>query len=759
MTTTVSSPAVPLPGDGDHSTAGKAGFLREFSETRGYLLGRPTRAVFTPSADALLFLRSPARSSEHDLYELDLASGKARLVLRASDLRATGGAGGDEELSPEEQARRERMRIVDRGFAAFALTPDGASIVVNHGGQLFVVSRATGIARALTAPGLPAPVDPRVSHKGGRIAYVSGGNVHVLDLVHPGALPQAITEGATEDHFFGLAEFVAQEEMARFEGMWWSPDGTRLAYAEVDQRHVERFAIADPARPERAPQIFAYPRTGTANAVVKLHIANLGPGATNEASGEGSPPSPSSSSPSAVVVLWDHDRYPYLARVVWDAEGAPLAILVQTRDQREAVLLAVDLETGRTSPLVTERDPAWVNLERDLPRFLPGGAGLLWATEGQGARALELRTIEGTVVKTLIGPGDGFLSVVHVVPDASAIFVLLGDALTSHLVRVDLATGARTTIIPDDGCDRIASVARHGTCVLETRQGSDRLPETRVLFPDGREVMVPAVAVAPPFRVNLTLTRTGGPHDFHAAIIRPAAFDPGQRYPVILHVYGGPHSLMVRADERHYLLDQWLADKGAVVVAIDNRGTPRRGRAWERAIKSAFGDVPLDDQVAGLTALAARFPELDLERVGVYGWSYGGYLSALAALRRPDFFKVAVAGAPVVDWLDYDTHYTERYMDLPDAAPAAYRGANLLTYARDLARPLLLIHGTADDNVYFFHSLKLADALVRAGRPFDFLPLARVTHQLADPAIREAVWNRVATFLFQHLRGPSPASG
>jgi dipeptidyl-peptidase-4 len=330
--------------------------------------------------------------------------------------------------------------------------------------------------------------------------------------------------------------------------------------------------------------------------------------------------------------------------------------------------------------------------------------------------------------------------------DGPAVFVLTGDALTSRLERIDLATGARTTIL-DGPFDRTVQLSRDGQVVLETTTGASSLPETRARFADGRVVAVPSVALAPPFRVNLQLCETEGTPHFHAAIIRPRGFSPGQRYPVVLHVYGGPHSQMVKADERHYLLDQWIADQGVIVVALDNRGTPRRGRVWERAIKGRFADVPLEDQIAGLRALGRQFPELDLDRVGVFGWSFGGYLAALAVLRRPDVFKAAAAGAPVVDWLDYDTHYTERYLDLPDRNPEAYRAANLLTYAAELTRPLLLIHGTADDNVYFFHSLKLAEALLRAGRSFDFLPLPRVTHQIADPALREQVWHRIAGFL------------
>ncbi len=704
-------------------------FLREFGETRGYLLGRPTRAVLTPAADTVVFLRSSGRSSEHELCELDIGSGRCRLLVRPADLMA----GATEEISPEEQARRERQRITDKGFTAFSLSPDGASVLLAFGGRLFLIARATGAARALTRADAAAPLDPRFSPDGRRVAFVRAGNVHVLELEGSGlSEPRTITTGANEDRFFGLAEFVAQEEMGREGGLFWAPDGTRLAYTEVDQRGVERFQIADPARPDRAPQSFAYPRAGKTNARVRLVIGS--------ATGTSRP----------VVIDWDRERYPYLARVLWDAAGVALTILVQTRDQRELVLLEVDEATGATRAIHTEQDAEWLNLERDLPRRLPDGR-LLWASEASGARTLSLLEPGGHVVRELLGADAGFLSLTHISHAAGGSFVyaLAGDALTSRLLKVEIETGAVTTVL-DESFDRTVQISNDGGTVLETRTGATALPETRVLVA-GRSLTLPSQAVVPPFRVNLSLVRTGGDPDLHAAIIRPRAFDPERRYPVVLHVYGGPHSLMVRADERHYLLDQWIADHGVCVVAIDNRGTPRRGRGFERAIKGRFGDLPLEDQVHGLTMLGEKFPELDLGRVGVFGWSFGGYLAALAAMRRPDVFRAAVAGAPVVDWHDYDTHYTERYLDLPDRRPDAYRAASLLTHASQLACPLLLIHGTADDNVYFFHSLKLADALVRAGRPFEFLPLPRVTHQLADPIVREQVWRRVAGFLLPKL--------
>jgi dipeptidyl-peptidase-4 len=350
-----------------------------------------------------------------------------------------------------------------------------------------------------------------------------------------------------------------------------------------------------------------------------------------------------------------------------------------------------------------------------------------------------------------VSTGDGFLSLVHVNPNARWAHVLCGDAVTNRIARVSLRGPEPPVVLTGDTAEHAPVFARDGSVFADTRTVAEGWPQVLVISADGiKRGQLPDVAERPPFQVSLELT-TVGEQRFHAAVIRPRAFQPGQRYPVIVQVYGGPHALTVKSDQRQYLLHQWIADHGAIVVAIDNRGTPRRGRAWERAIKGRFGDVPLDDQVAGLQALGARYPELDLDRVGIYGWSFGGTMAAMAVLRRPDIFKVGVAGAPVVDWLDYDTHYTERYLDLPEAAPEAYRVSNLLTYAASLRNPLLLIHGTADDNVYFFHSLKLADALFRAGRPFEFLPLPGITHQLPDPTVRERLWRRMTDFLLDHL--------
>jgi dipeptidyl-peptidase-4 len=263
---------------------------------------------------------------------------------------------------------------------------------------------------------------------------------------------------------------------------------------------------------------------------------------------------------------------------------------------------------------------------------------------------------------------------------------------------------------------------------------------------------LPSCAEEPPHAPVVELTTTIGNPSFAAAIIRPRDFQPGRKYPVILEVYAGPTSSVVSSSLRSYLGSQWTADRGYIVVKIDGRGTPWRGRDWERVIRGNLIDVALNDQIAGLRALGLRYPELDLGRVGVIGWSFGGYFSALAVMRRPDVFRAAVAGAPVGTWENYDTYYTERYLGLPQDDPEAYRRSNVTTYAADLTRPLLLIHGRTDDNVYFQHTLQIAEAVFLAGKSCDLLPQSG-THLLADPKLRFRQGQRIMDFFDLHVRG------
>jgi dipeptidyl-peptidase-4 len=703
-------------------------YLKDHAETRGFMLGRPARAKPTPDGKAVLFLRAQPRVARLRLYEFDVATGKTRELLTPEDLLHS----AEEHLSPEEKARRERQRVSVGGFTDFQLSDDGANILLSLSGKLYLVSRPDRKVTELNAG--PGVIDPKFSPDGRTVSYVRDHDVYLYDL-GKGA-ERRLTSGGSEKKPHGLAEFIAQEEMHRFSGYWWSPDSRFVVYQESDPAGVEVWHVSDPMRPELPPMPMPYPRPGKANVAVRLGVIPAAGGET-------------------VWIDWDAKKYPYLARVRWGRTG-PLTVLVQTREQDEIALLRVDPKTGKTETLLTERGAAWVDLPPDdVPRWLPEGRGFLWMGEEAGGPRLELRDGAGRFVREVVPASAGFQGLVDFDPRAGqVVYRASTDPTQSHLWRVALEGGKPQRLTKEPGL-HAAAFSRDHSVYVHTATPADAMPRATVCKADGTAVgELPSVAEEPPFRPAAELLKVGEGDGYYTAVVRPRRFKAGTKYPVILHVYGGPTHQQVTAAMGTRLIDQWLADQGFVVVSVDNRGTPGRGRAWEKAVYDKFGSVPLADQVAGLKALGAKFPEMDLGRVGVYGWSFGGYLSALAVLREPDVFKAAVAGAPVVDWLDYDTHYTERYLGLPDKHAEAYREASLLTYAKDLRRPLLLIHGTADDNVYFRHTLKLSNELFRAGRDFDLLPLPGLTHMVPDPVVMQRMYGKFAGYFKKHLGEP-----
>jgi dipeptidyl-peptidase-4 len=682
----------------------------------------------TPDGKAVLFLRSPPRSFVQSLYEFDCETRRERVLLTTEQLLG----GGEENLSAEEKARRERQRVATRGIVSFDLSKDGDKILAPLAGKLFVLDRATGKSSEVKSSASGFPIDPSFSPDASMLACVRDGEVYVIEL--DSGAERKLTSGAGGTITNGEAEFVAQEEMGRHHGYWWSPDSKLIAYQQTDTAGLETFHIADPTKPENEPNEWPYPRPGKKNAVVKLGVVAVSGGET-------------------VWVNWDREKYPYLAAVTWE-EKAPLTILVQNRLQTEEILYRVDEKTGATTEILRETDPAWINLQQSCPRWLKDGSGFLWLTERTGEWSLELRSRDGKLIRTLTPKGFGLLDLAGVDDERGTVYLSATDDPTQlHVYSVPLAGGKPTRLTTEPGMHSFAfgeqaDVYLHGYSLADGRAG------TRVKRADGEVIgELKSVAEEPPFMPKVTFA-TVGDRGFRALVVRPRTFNASEKYPVVVEVYGGPHANTVSISPRAQVLPQWLADQGFIVVSIDGRGTPRRGREWERVIKHNLIDVPLADQVEGLKALAAKFPEMDLSRVGISGWSFGGYFSAMAAMRRPDVFKAGVAGAPVCSWEDYDTHYTERYMGLPDANQAGYDASNVLTYCKDLSVPLLIIHGTADDNVYFMHSLKMSEALFRAGKQFDFLPLAGFTHMVPDPEVTVRLESRIVTFFKKHLGEP-----
>jgi dipeptidyl-peptidase-4 len=422
------------------------------------------------------------------------------------------------------------------------------------------------------------------------------------------------------------------------------------------------------------------------------------------------------------------------------------------------------VKTGATRVLHTATDEAWLNIDQAVPLWLKDGSAFLWTTDQEEGRQLELIPVTGGPPRILIAAKEGFAGLIdlqenEVQTETTASLDLLcylsdRDTLDRHMARATITPqGVQLTRLTQTPGIHTAAVGRNREIFIHRHTGPKQLTRTAVVRSATGELVgeLPSVAQEPPFWPTTQIVTVGENPRWYASVTRPRQFDPGRKYPVIVQVYGGPTVQSVTPAVGNYFMQQWYADHGFIVVAIDNRGTPGRGRTWERAIYRDFGTLPLEDQVAALKLLGAQFPEMDLERVGIKGWSFGGYLSALAVLKRPDVFHAAVAGAPVTDWEDYDTHYTERYLGLPQENPAGYKNSSLLPLAQRLTRPLLLIHGSADDNVYFVHSLKLADALFRHGQPFELLVLKGQAHGVVDPQLRERLEERTLRFFQHHL--------
>ena len=696
-------------------------FPRRHARTQRFTLGAPRGFTVAPDGARVAFLRSSSGSDRaNSLWVLDLPDGTERLAADPGALLD----GASEQLSAEERARRERSREGGAGIVGYATDAAVETASFALSGRLFTARLTTGETRELTVPG--PVIDPRPAPDGRHIAYVARGALRVVGA--DGAGDRALAEPETEHVTYGLAEFIAAEEMSRTRGFWWAPGADRLLVARADDTPVTRWWISDPAHPDREPNNVAYPAAGTPNADVRLFVLGL--------DGE------------RTEVLWDRDRYPYLARVHWSEAGAPL-VLVQSRDQRGLLYLAVDPDTGTTRMVHADEDPIWLELFAGAPCWNPSGQLVRIADEG-GARVLavgERPLTSGQLhIRAVLDVGTDD-TLVSASAGADAEDPEIGEI---HVYRVSELGVERVSREPG-----VHSAVRAGGVTVLVSATPDR-PGTRVqVLTDGKPTAtVRSYAEDPGLSPRVTLTE-GGARRIPCAVLMPRDYHGDTPLPVLLDPYGGPHGQRVVAAHNAHLTSQWFADQGFAVVVADGRGTPGRSPAWEKEIKDDLAEIVLQDQVDALRSLAERFP-LDLGRVAIRGWSFGGYLSALAVLRRPDVFHAAVVGAPVTDLRLYDTHYQERYLGDPNEQPDVYRRNSLiddagLVDAAEPHRPMMVIHGLADDNVVVAHSLRLSSALLAAGRPHEVLPLSGVTHMTPQETVAENLLNLQLDFLRRAL--------
>jgi len=697
-----------------------------------------------PDGARVTFLKSPEDDRYRlDLWEYHLDSGQTRQLVDSRALLP------DEVLSDEEKARRERQRIVGlSGIVDYQWAPDGR-LLFPLGGELYLYdldAAADARVRKLTR-GEGFATDPKVSPKGGFVSFIRDRNLWVIDLAD--GRSHQLTFDGSEAIGNGVAEFVADEEMDRHTGYWWAPDDSAIAYARIDESPVpvrERVEIdADSTRVIRQ----RYPAAGEANVRISLHVVDLAaalkPGAARQARIETrdgprqvtvherlGPPEPIDISLGAETDI-------YLARVNW-ASPRLLSFQRQTRDQRQLDLVLHDLDSGAQRLLLTETADTWVPLHHNL-RFFKDGQRFLWSSERSGFEHLYVGELATGQLRALTS-GDWNVEDVLALDEQTGTVYFSGtldSPLEKHAYAVPLEGGAPKRLTTQPGWHEV-SFADNASVFVDAWNAPDTPPQLELYRSGGEHVAAlldNALDADHPYARFLdahlpmefgTLTAADGQTELHYSLIKPRDFDDSKRYPAVVLVYGGPAAQTVK---RTWQVDfnQYLAQQGYVVFSLDNRGTPRRGAKFGGALYSRQGTVEVEDQVRGIEHLRG-LGYVDGERIGVYGWSNGGYMSLMLLARAGEHYACGAAGAPVTDWALYDTHYTERYMDLPQRNPEGYAQASVFTHVDGLTKPLLLLHGMADDNVLFTNSTKLMAELQARGRPFELMTYPGAKHGL-----------------------------
>jgi len=677
----------------------------------------PAAIAFTPDGAALTYLQSTDGSLVRSLWWHDLATGERRIILGPQT-----GTEREAALSHEEHLRRERTRTSELGVTEFAWAShaEQPTLVVPLGGQVFVGSGPNAGDALASLPGVGGVSTAAVAPDGRHVAFVRDGDLWATAL-DGGAPPRRLTHDAEDGVFNGLAEFVAAEELDRHEGLWWSRDGRHLAFAHVDERHLPTFTIAHLGAAEPQHEEHRYPFAGGPNARVMLRIATIeGRGVVDVDLGAA-----------------DDD---YLARVVPEASGSWL-VAVLPRAQRSLRWLRVQ-PGGQATELWTEESEPWLNLDQHT-RALDDGS-ILRSTERTGFRHLELRAPDGELLRQLTG-GDWVVTDVRHVDQARREVLFMGTAdgpPERHLYSVPLDAPA-----PERAPQRLTAepgwhavtVSRHGSQWADTWSDLDHAPSVTVRDRGGGKTVTVQLSAASAASLGRhppelrSVTAADGETRLDAALYRPA--EPAATPPpCVVWVYGGPHAQYVKNAWEMTVspLRQYLAQAGVAVLVVDNRGSNYRGLAFEAPLAGHLGGVEIADQCAAVEELAGA-GEIDGTRVAMTGGSYGGFMTLMSVIRRPDVFRCGVAIAPVTDQRGYDTAYIERYLGDPADEPDAYARSSVLPHADLLKGSVLVIHGAIDENVHLRHSIRLAAAMQARGRDLDLVVLPDDRHRVRSP--------------------------
>ena len=659
------------------------------ADTGHFRKGAPRSFVISPQGHRVGFVQADSGdSSTLNVWMLERLDQEPvlRKVLDAAQLLTD-----DETLSAAERARRERLRESGSGITAFSADETLSTIAFSLSGTLWIADTVSGNASAIED--YSAVVDPRLNPQGSLVAFTTGADFVVYDVVEAREILRKTAESDTVS--YGLADFIAAEELERYRGHWWSPDGQRILVQRTDEAAVPVAWIADPTHPEVSARSHRYPAAGQTNASISMHHIDL------------------QTSQEFQVDLTALD-----AEYIGHVEYRSALPHFTTLNRAQTIATTYEMSFNSVKVVSIAEDSAWVDAGTNLPYFTRAGNVFTENLASAGRTVLK----NGEPLVASVGHIDGILFaddtrvvVAHYnEPWQLVISALHADGTVEHLSRPD---GYAIGVVVGDYSVIVQHSLDAALPTFEVKRGSTTIAS------------LPTHQKAPEVQLSITIGAITERQLPYAVILPENHVRGSHKLPVIVAIYGGPHHAEVIASRLSFADDQWLSNQGFAVVVIDNAGTPGKNPEWERAVKNDLTDIVLSDQVLGLQAILAAYPDdLDADRVGIHGWSFGGYLSALAVLDRPDVYHAAWSGAPVTDWALYDTGYTERYLGTPQENPQAYDNGSLILKAHKLQRPLTLIHGLADDNVLSAHSLQLSGALLAAGKSHSFLPLAGVSH-------------------------------
>jgi len=690
---------------------------------------QPRGLRLSPDGTLLTSLRPRADERERlDLWARDTRTGEERMLVDSKKV------GSGAELSEAEKMQRERARIGgSKGIVAYDWAPDGKSILVPLDGDLYLAGLDGTVRRLTNTPG--GELNPIVSPKGGYVSFVRDQNLWAMPLGGGEARPLTKDGGGTVH--FGEAEFVAQEEMHRFTGYWWSPDERYIAVERFDDAPVKVAVRAAIGAAGTKVYEQRYPAAGTPNALVDLYVM--------KADGSGRVKVDLGSNPDI-----------YLARVDWTPDGSAMLVQRESRDQKTLDMLRVDPRTGKSTVLFTERsgDRSWLNLS-DAYRPMKDGS-LIWRSERDGYGHL-YRFANGQWTQLTKGPW--VVTNLVGVDEAKGRLYFTGlkdDVLEQHLYAVDIAHPNVITRLTERGYTNSATMDSSASRFIVLRSSPSQPTQVYLADTTGKRlswINENAIVAGHPYAPYLashretkfgTIKADDGT-TLYWEMITPK-LEPGKRYPVFFQHYGGPGTGQQVTRGWQGALPQYLVDQGWIFFQIDNRGSYNRGKAFEDAIYHAMGTVEVADQLAGANYLKT-LPFVDAGRIATYGWSYGGYMSIKMLEKTPGVYAAAVSGAPVTDWQLYDTHYTERYLGDPRTDPQSYATSQAITDAAKIRDPLMLIHGMADDNVFLDNATAFAAEMQKTDTPFEMMLYPGQTHRVGGPGVSEHLWHTILNFL------------